>query len=813
IVAMNGSTLLADEANGNSLGDKVFQAESVKDVQSSLSQLSEGEASVTTQLDALIVSQRDLSRGLWRIDLLRAQVGSQALSTRSIRNSLLSDASFTASKISGAIKSLDLEQARVKSTLDIVEQVAELKACVLGVTGSMGAPQDWETAAGYLNRASKIPMEIVNGSFAEEIIPTAEVPDPASVTLEHAAESLCELFLREFEKAAQEGHGGKVTRFFKLFPLIGKPEVGLSVYGRYVCQGVASRARANLNAGIGGARCKEGFFYANALTKLFEHIAQIVENHGGLVKRHYGAGRMVKVIERLQKETDVQGGIILDTWRDERSIDRRLTDIRSYAFTFLVQSFLATTPARSSTPRAESPRTRRSVAENQSRDDESTDMKEIDGNMSEMALMLGRWSLYSSFIAAKCGEPKTVKEGMKLPVLLSNSSLRHKIGDRVVAPFNTMTTFFLRKSVEKAFQLEEQPPDLSLDHRKPIPTNPPYITSAVDDVMYIVDQTVERSLATSQRAVVSSVIPTVARVLGSDFIGMVQRKMRDETYPKATVQGALPPEQITIAFLVLINNLDVARDYIKRIVQSRIGQKPNEPFTNSTEATTPLYLANLFPLDDDAAFALNALKSLQSSFDGKASELIGDGIFVIFKNIMKPRLRPLLADAFRDVDYQMTQEDQEEVNAAAEAGGRNHDLSDAAVQDRFQQGWDILTKPVIRLLTEPNFERLLTLMIAHLGEMLEKRIWSYYGRLADVGAVRLERDIASIVSVVVRDGKYGLRESFVRCTQICIVMNMEEDEWDEVQGPPNININEGIKWQLDSNERLRARAMVHSKKQ
>jgi hypothetical protein len=104
----------------------------------------------------------------------------------------------------------------------------------------------------------------------------AEVPDPPSVTLEAAAESLCGLFLREFEKAAKDGNGTKVTRFFKLFPLIGRSDVGLDVYGRYVCQGVSSRARSNLNAGTGGNQRKDSF-YANALTKLFEHIAQIVE--------------------------------------------------------------------------------------------------------------------------------------------------------------------------------------------------------------------------------------------------------------------------------------------------------------------------------------------------------------------------------------------------------------------------------------------------------------------------------------------------------------------------------------------------------
>ena len=380
----------------------VDQANSIAEIRVSLSHLNQQKASVTARLNNLVFSQRDLIRELERLDLLRAQIGSQTVATRSIGSGILSGAAATATRISGAVKRLDLEQARVRSTLDVVEQVAELKACVLGVTGSMGAPQDWETAAGYLSRASKIPREIVTGSFAEEIVPTAEVPDPPNVTLDHAAESLRGLFLREFEKAAQEGNGGKVTRFFKLFPLIGKPEVGLDVYGRYVCQGVASRARANLNAGMGGNHRHEGFFYANALTKLFEHIAQIVEHHGGLVQRHYGTGRMVKVIERLQLEADVQGGIVLDTWTDERDVDRKLTEIRSYAFTFLLQSFLPAQPVRSGTPRTGSPARRGSAAEPQIREDEGVDMKEIDGILSEIAMMLGRWSLYISFIAAKC---------------------------------------------------------------------------------------------------------------------------------------------------------------------------------------------------------------------------------------------------------------------------------------------------------------------------------------------------------------------------------------------------------------------------
>ena len=386
------------------------EAATLSDVEDTLALLSEQESRVAARLEILLATQKDLSRDLGRLDLLRANLGSQAVSSRSISNGMLSEAASTARRISGAVKRVDLEQARVKSTLEVVEQVAELKACILGVTGSMGAPQDWETAAGYLNRASKIPRDIVEGAFAEEIVPTAEVPDPPKVTLASAAESLRCLFLREFEKAAQEGNGTKVTRFFKLFPLIGRPDVGLDVYGRYVCQGVASRARSNLNAGTGGIQRKEGFFYANALTKLFEHIAQIIEHHGALVERHYGIGRMIKVIERLQMEADVQGGIVLDTWNDERNIDRRLTDIKSYAFTFLVQSFLPAQPARSGTPRTGSPANKGSIAEIQNSGDDHLHMQDIDAYLSEIALMLGRWALYSRFVASKCKVMTTVEQ-------------------------------------------------------------------------------------------------------------------------------------------------------------------------------------------------------------------------------------------------------------------------------------------------------------------------------------------------------------------------------------------------------------------
>ncbi|KAE8862775.1 hypothetical protein PTNB29_05337 [Pyrenophora teres f. teres] len=762
----------------------VFAAASVAQIHEALGQLHDQEASVTQRLNALIASQKDLSRELGRLDLLRARLGTQAVNTRAISNGMLSDAASTANRISSAVKRLDQEQSNVKATLDVVEQVAELKACVLGVHGSMGAPQDWETAAAYLSRAAKVLDAVVDGSFAEEMVPTAEVPDPPRVTLDAAAESLCGLFLREFEKAAGEGDGSKVTRFFKLFPLIGRTDVGLDAYGRYVCQGVASRARANFNSAAPAQR-NEGFFYGNIITKLFEHIAQIVDGHEPLVERHYGRGMMQKVIERLQIEADVQGGIVLDTWHEERHIDRKLTEIKSYAFSFLVQSFLPAKPT-NGTPRSSSP----ANGGVRTSEDQGVDMKEIDSLLGEGALILGRYALYARFLSDKCApsEPEDrIDYGLVMPNFLATSNLHKKVSSHLIDPFNAMTTFFFRRSVEKAFQLDESPSDLTLNPSKPLGSNPPFITSAVDDVMYIVNQVLQRTLATSQRAVVSSVVPAVSHILGSEFIGMIQRKMRDESYPKPVIQGGLPPEDKVIAFLVLINNLDIANDYVKRIVHQQLGSQAQ----NGGEIIkSPLH--DLFPFGHDATFVENTLKSMEKAFASKSGDLLNDGITVLFTNVLKPRIRPILAEAFRDIKYDIEEDD---------INGDDEEEDVDVVKSRFDRGWGIVIRPIKRILTSANFDRLLSLGLNYLASALEKRIRSYYGRVNELGAVRLERDVAGIIAAATSGGAYSLRDAFQKCTQMTLILNMEDDEFEDVAD--DTTGDSGISWVMDAEERKR----------
>lgn len=787
--ADKGSLRAENVLNGDvEAKNSIYTASSVDEIRASLAELSRREAAVTARLDVLLASQQQLTNTLARLDVARAHLGTQVVQTRQISNGMLASASATAARISSAVHNLDREQAAVKSTLDVVEQVAELKACLLGVSGSMGATRDWETAANYLSRASKIPDAVIDGAFAADVVPTAEVPDLPRVTLDAASESLCGLFLRDFEKAAREGDGTQVTRFFKLFPLIGRGDVGLDAYGRYVCTGIASRARSNLNTASASTKGQsQGTIYATALTRLFEHIAQIVDGHEPLVTRHYGDGSMAKVVERIQVEADLQGGIILDNWTDERRVNRKLVEVKSYPFNFLIQSFLPSSkPALGSTPRSGSPAPAR-----KSESDDAVDMKEVDALLNESALMLGRWALYTRFLASKIGAPNPDKDDkLHVPSFIALSSLYKKTDSLLADPFKLLATFSFRRSVEKAFQLDESPGDLTLSPNKPLSANPPFITSAVDDVMYILSQTVQKTLSTNHKSVVTSVVSSISRVLSSDFFGVVQRKMRDESYPKAAIQGALPPESLIIQFLVLMNNLDVATDYVHRIVRTCLGTSDGSKDDN---------IAASFPFANEALSVCQSLKDMSHTFSTKTDELLTEATEVMLKQVMRPRLRPVLIDTFRDVDY-LPSSSSEDADSEAE------DM----VSQRFEKGWQAFTFPIKRILTPSNYDRLLTATISYLARTLEKRVWSFHTRVNALGAVKLERDVAGIVSVAAKGGRYELRDLFARCVQITLVMNMEDDEWETVAKMTGEHLERetGVAWLLDEPERKKARGLV-----
>jgi hypothetical protein len=65
-------------------------------------------------------------------------------------------------------------------------------------------------------------------------------------------------------------------------------------------------------------------YFVTALTALLESVAMIVDHHQPVVDKYYGAGKMTIVIKRLLDECDRVVRLTLDSWREDRSIKRKV---------------------------------------------------------------------------------------------------------------------------------------------------------------------------------------------------------------------------------------------------------------------------------------------------------------------------------------------------------------------------------------------------------------------------------------------------------------------------------------------------------
>jgi len=281
-----------------------------------------------------------------------------------------------------------------------------------------------------------------------------------------------------------------------------------------------------------------------------------------------------------------------------------------------------------------------------------------------------------------------------------------------------------------------------------------------------------------------------------------------------------------------MNNLDTASEYTQRIIDSLVN-----PSEESEKLTT------LFPFDDDATVIKNALMAVATSLDQRCTEILKEGISILFSHVLRPRMRLIVSESFRDVEYNISgtnsninmnnsSNNNNNNNAASGNNSGYYDPSEDPLSDptlntdtvvsRFTSAYHALTHPFKRIMTPATYDKLLFILAKDLNNKLEKRIRSYAGggRMNELGAIHVERDVTGIIGAVVREGKYGLRELFERVVQICLVLNMEEDEVEEMMREENrlelVNgVNGGgedalgdVDWKLSREERRSVRALL-----
>lgn len=239
--------------------------------------------------------------------------------------------------------------------------------------------------------------------------------------------------------------------------------------------------------------------------------------------------------------------------------------------------------------------------------------------------------------------------------------------------YATMEGFYFRCALEKVHQLDT--PDL---------TSRPVNTSALDDTFFIFKKVLGRLLATADTQAISATCTALRTCFERDW-AQIFRKRMDLVSPNMQLQQSYRADdqkrekEARAVYMAYLNNLDLACEYLARLIQGVL--------EDGTVANAFFKAEEL----DAATQALTRLGSAEEAFRStirvsnyfpRGIRLIGaqqSGIDQMFNQLVRPKIRSLILECYKDVSYML---DEDSYAEATEA-----DL----VRKRFTKAWDDLT--------------------------------------------------------------------------------------------------------------------------
>ncbi|EEB06044.1 hypothetical protein SJAG_01071 [Schizosaccharomyces japonicus yFS275] len=665
--------------------------------------------------------------------------------TRVVQDATELEVAFTETKdvdhrLIERIQQIDLEQNRAKECLLYVRQIKDFKRCLRDLGVAMER-QHWEQAADCIHQANSTSSAIINSEFAKISVPSTEQPLVPVETLRQATDSLYTLFLREFQRAAREQDQRKITRFFKLFPLIGKDKEGVDAYWHIFGGLIAAKARATMDQPVSHV-----LFFSQAFAGLLEHVSTIINNHLPLVHRYYKAENAIDVIGKLQSDCDHQGTLIINTMLEERKTLQLIAQIRSYTY----QSLKARLQGR--------------VIPIEQREAEAVPLLTLHPVLNEHGSIFSRWNAYKQFISQlvwqlgrdeyKPGAPITIPEGTKVPLapLFAKSRIEECLAQRLLSMQIEMERYYFRHSVEIALEMEEM--DWS---------NMPFVSSLVDDVMYIAKQVLERLFyAGNAKLFCTFVDETFVKVLTDDFTTYVLSKENAmRTMPKNVVPrrgvSLKPSENHNNQLCALLNIASLVANFARRITDAL---RQN--------------IQQVYGFGEDTFVVEKSLSKIDN-FVKNFDRIQDRNLSIYFSTFVIPKINKLLFNSFGTVNYKMSLE---EYSAVADAKRSN--------LAHLRPQWKKLTEfPEFTLENQTQLLELSCKEAAHILEeyLLKKFQWTEYG------AMILESDISSAISIFVSDHQ-RYRSFFNKLQELLMLVVWESEKPDPQQVLNDLNLQE-----------------------
>lgn len=588
------------------------------------------------------------------LEISRVELSSTLNHSRNLK-SIMENANSLSYKITEGVRVLDSEKSALIKVKNYVDNVKTLKSELLRAHNAIDS-KEWLIASNSISIIRQLPENLITDPYVEFKVPSSTLEDLPKDILLRWIEQLETVFTNEFNEAAVNRDVNKLTYFFQLFPLIGKADVGLKCYSKFIC-GIISEQSRSIIRNVQNKQPKPEL-YAQLLFRLYQTISEIVNQHSKVIKSYYGYGVVNNILKDIQMECDLQSNLIYESYSDSKHLDMLIEDVKHYNYPVLVKEIY------------------KNATETNSEDDEdeeeqleSVELLEISQINDELSTMMNHWSMYSKFFVVvwnsyldKSKLDEYIDEDSEIyPSPLIFSTFGMKITDKLISQFDLCCTYTVRRTLEKACTLESLGsliPQFSvclkfltlvfkkIDNSTSqtlfnlIPEDPA-ISSLADDMIIVLNTVLLEVLVTGELSSVKNMVSNIKRILLNDFLNIIQQRLKSLS-------------------LNSTSNL-LTKETIQKIHQQQnpLSEKPNVSNNNArSRSSTPVGL-NVSASDianTGAMFmrSLNAAITYSMTGDSDESYLIGDDKdikqYVIYLNtleIMSTYLEKLIVSCMK----------------------------------------------------------------------------------------------------------------------------------------------------------------------
>ncbi|KAL3233846.1 Conserved oligomeric Golgi complex subunit 4 [Nakaseomyces bracarensis] len=763
--------------------------------------------------------------------------------------SVVNKTNSQAQNIHDDIETVEVERCLVKQTLQYVTDIRTLKNNIL-LCHSVLAEGDYQVAARAIQEIHNLPNKdkIINSEFSKKVIPSSKIPWEPAVILEQWCTQLTDVFKTRFIKATEDQNVEELTLIFKMFPMVGQDNLGLDLYSKYVCDIIAEESR-KLLSGVANANADSNIirrpgFFSQVLLHLFKIVSTIINEHFKIIAASYGVSYMVHVMAKVQKEADLQAGLVLDIFNDTRKIPSVIKEINEWN---VIQ-----TKNRSKSP----PATDSNKEEDSNPGRNSTDMfmpaistNDLSGLVNEFSQILQNWSMYLKFYSVRWNEFSNLKpEILTPPPTLQASKFASKLKEEhYLDNFLALIFFNLQRSFGRSKTLEELPQLNDLITNTVIKTNDALaypVSSVVEDLTLLLRKSLVSTVNSGNFQVLSQFLEQLIRFAQNDFLVRFMQDKFKSLQPKITSSLTLKkyvpkeisevnsPDTPSRVGSPMATNDKGGSNKLSQFSKFSLRGAAATAFTNiqsnlqavvidedsvlalhhyliylntlnwssifchrllSVEILedNPRLLFDNFPFNEDAQILKERIIKSEEMIMGQISKLQKWAVKYLFQNVLQNKMKAILTPLFINGN---------ESNYIANA----ENFEDMSLMSVFVRKWTELITPYQNILHPDVFSELISRVVDFCVQTLEQKFYAL--QVNELGATKLEKELSLFISTVC-SLNFTMRKEFTKLTQMVLLLGFDDDDFELETGDIKEELMDSIDWVLTAVERVNIRKM------